>query len=59
MSRPDTDYPHPDDPGQTHCDECWQWPRHHNCAVAKVDRLEGRTAGGLELLDEATDWLPV
>lgn len=31
------DYPYPPDEGQTHHDACWQNPRHHNCAVAKVD----------------------
>jgi hypothetical protein len=33
--------PYPDDPGQTHYDGCWRSRGHHNCAVARVEQLEG------------------
>lgn len=43
-SRPDSEYPYPPDPGQTHSADCWQWRGHHNCAVAEVDRLRAENA---------------
>ena len=49
--RPESEYPYPSRNGQTHCDECWQLPRHHNCAVAKIDRLETHVTEALKLLE--------
>jgi len=32
-------FPYPDNRGQTHYEDCYRERRHHNCAVAEVDRL--------------------
>lgn len=34
-----SDLPYPENEGHTHWDECWKERGHHNCAVAKVERL--------------------
>ena len=32
-------FPYPDDSGQTHYENCYRERKHHNCAIAEVDRL--------------------
>lgn len=51
--RNEKDFPYPHSEGQTHCDDCWQWPRHHNCAVAKVDQLQAGYNACSDQLTEA------
>ena len=58
-------FPYEANPGSTHWDGCWKAPRHHNCAVAEVYRLqeersryEGLLAAASEALREnITTWI--
>jgi hypothetical protein len=38
------DFPYPENPGKTHFEGCYRLPRHHNCAVAMVDKREQELA---------------
>jgi len=38
----DDTFPYEDNPGATHWVGCWQSRGHHNCAVVRVQGLEGR-----------------
>jgi regulator of replication initiation timing len=35
-----SDYPYPDNPGQTHHEGCWRERDHTNCAIREVERLQ-------------------
>lgn len=37
--------PYPENRGQTHHEECFRTPGHHNCAVRRVAHLEAQLAG--------------
>jgi hypothetical protein len=39
-----SEYPYPDNRGQTHHEGCYRRPHHHNCAVAEIERLEAELA---------------
>lgn len=40
-------YPYPLEDGQTHWEDCWRYPGHHNCAVSRIYKLQDR----IELLE--------
>jgi hypothetical protein len=46
-----SDYPYPDNPGQTHHAECWRTRNHHNCCVREVERLQRLLRGAVRLLN--------
>jgi hypothetical protein len=45
-----SDYPYPDNPGQTHHEGCWREKNHANCAVREVERLQLRSTQSEALL---------
>ena len=45
-----TDYPYPANPGQSHFEGCFREVKHHNCAVAEVDRLRADLAWAREVV---------
>lgn len=45
-------FPYPPDTGRTHWDDCWRERGHHNCAVARVERLEAERDALREQVDE-------
>jgi len=39
---------------RTHYDGCWRDPRHHACAVAKIEELQSARLGSMAIYDPAT-----
>ena len=48
-----SEYPYPDNPGQTHWGECYMQRGHHNCAIARINELTTRIHELTGLLIEA------